>query len=230
MTPGGGGLPGLIETMRVFRGTLPFLERHVARLSAACARVGLLTPSSTLLAEAEAHGLRPPADRIVRVSWDGASLVWDDRDLSAHGAMRVARVDEVHTGYPVKSTDRGFLDRAAAQARSASADEPLLVTSDGWVAETALYAVGWLDDRVIRFPELSLEILPSIGRARVMEIAGEFGLEVEEGRYEVSALAGRPAFVVNAVRGVLPVAVLDRQPVPQDERATALAAAFWPAA
>ncbi|HEX9727335.1 MAG TPA: aminotransferase class IV [Gemmatimonadales bacterium] len=227
---GGGGLPTLFETMRVAGGTLPLLDRHVERLMDACRLTGLLTPPDDLPLEARGHGLRPPADRVLRVSWDGAKLVWDDRDLEPAPPLRVVTVDELHPGYAVKSTQRAAFDRALEAARERGADEPVLLTGGGRVAETARYAIGWIEDERIVFPDLSLEILPSVGRGRVVELAPSLGLAVKTGAYGRAALTGRAPFLVNAVQGVVRVKRVDGESVPVDERIDALAAAFWPSA
>jgi branched-subunit amino acid aminotransferase/4-amino-4-deoxychorismate lyase len=86
----------------------------------------------------------------------------------------------------------------------------------------------WIDGKSLRLPDLALEILPSIGRARVLELAVETGLTPAPGRYGVDALGGKPVFLVNAVRGVVPVASLDGVQTPSHSAVARLAAAFWP--
>ena len=83
--------------------------------------------------------------------------------------MHTARVR--HCGYRVKTTDRAFFDRAREEAHEVGADEALLLTAAGYVAEGTLFAVGWFDADVLRLPSLELGILPSIGRGRVLEVA-----------------------------------------------------------
>jgi branched-subunit amino acid aminotransferase/4-amino-4-deoxychorismate lyase len=222
------GLPALFETMRVLGGMLPFLERHVTRLVDSCPAVDLMPPPEDLLAEATAHGLRPPGNRVVRVEWNGASLVWEDRELPSHEPIHLALADEIHTGYPVKSSERQVFDRAAREVEARGAGEPLLLTQQGWIAEGARYAIAWLEDDRLRAPELSLQILPSIGGARLREVASDLGLEVETGRFGVAALGDRPIVLVNAVRGVVPVASWNGTEVPRDSRISDLAERFWP--
>ena len=223
------GLVGLTEMIRVYRGTLPLLDLHMARLHDACAQLDLLAPPPDIREEAEGHGLRPPADRVVRIQWNGGSIVWDDRDLPAAGAIRLALVQELHTGYPVKSTDRAMFERAAVEAGKKGADEPLLCTEEGWVAESPRFAVAWIEGDAVRLPALDLGILPSVGRARLMEVAAAAGLDVEEVRCAPEALNGKPLVLVNAVHGVREVAALNGVPVPSDVRARGLADRFWPA-
>ncbi len=206
------GLVGLTEMMRVYRGTLPLLDGHMARLHDACIRLDLLAPPPDIREEAEGHGLRPPADRVVRIQWDGGAIVWDDRDLPADGAIRLALVREPHTGYPVKSTDRAMFERAAAEAGRKGADEPLLCTEEGWVAESPRFALAWFEGEAICLPALDLGILPSVGRARLMDVAADAGLDVQEVRCTPDALVGKPLVLVNAVQGVCEVAALNGVP------------------
>ena len=56
------------------------------------------------------------------------------------------------------------------------------------------------------------------------ELAGK----VEERRSTLKDLEGLPLFLVNAVRGVVPVATLDGVPVPAAPETDALARRFWP--
>jgi len=72
-------------------------------------------------------------------------------------------------------------------------------------------------------PAEELGILPGIGRSRIMELTG-----VQEARVELSALAGRSMFFVNAVRGIVEISRLLGEPVPRDLRTAELSSAFWP--
>lgn len=221
-------LAALFETMRVRGGQIPFLARHVARLTAGCHRADLLAPPRDLAERAASHAMRVPADRVMRVEWNGAALRWDDRDRPRAHPMRVAVVEIPHPGYPVKSVERVAFDVAGEQAARAGADEPLLRTADGYVAETARFAIAWIDGSSLRVPELELNILPSLGRARVLELAASLGLVAAPGRYRLDALAGRAVFLVNAVRGVVPVESLDGVSVPSHPALSGLGDAFWP--
>lgn len=223
-------LTPLFETMRVRGGQIPFLSRHVARLTGACRRADLLTPPIDIAERAASHAMRAPADRVIRVEWNGAALRWDDRDRPAPRPMRVATVEIAHPGYPIKSVERVAFDIAAEQAARAGADEPLLLTADGYVTETARFAIAWIDGTTLRVPELDLNILPSIGRERLLELAPGFGLTPAPGRYRLDALAARSILLVNAVRGVAAVEMLDGVAIPPDRPVVALAEAFWPSA
>lgn len=230
MTAGGGTgyLSSIFETMRVRNGRIPLLHRHVERLVGSCPVADLLPPPRDLATHAAAHALRPPADRILRLEWNSLTLTWDDREWRPLTRLRLAVSRVVHPGYPIKSTDRRAFDRAAAEAAEGDADEPLLLTADGLIAETARFAVAWFEGDVLRVPDLRLDILPSIGRIRLMELAEARRIRVESGRWPADVLADRPIFLVNAARGVVPVSALNGRAVPRDARIPVLADAFWP--
>ncbi len=212
---------GLIETMRVREGRIPFLERHLARLERSLAELGLPRPERDV-----AELVRPFAgtgEAVLRVEvCDGRASV-TVRDLPPLDPPVVITASEPHQPYPHKITVRDCFVDAAAEAEVAEADDALLLTHDGAVAEGTVWSVFWWDGDVLRTPALELGILPGVGRARVLELA-----PAAEGRYPRAALDGKSVFLVNAVRGVIPIAVLDGERVPADPRTAELAGRFWP--
>lgn len=222
-------MTAVFETMRVKGGLLPLLDRHLDRLE--FGRVSLGLPElphdlSRMLAGEAAAG---PAEGILRVQWDG-QLSMTRRDLPSLDPVSVVTSSVVHTGYRVKTTDREIFDRARAEARAHGADEGILLTEDGYVAEGSLFAIGWFEGDRIRVPSLDLGILPSIGRARALEVGTALGFVIEEGRFTRFDLEGRSSWICTSVRGVVPIVSLDGRPVPPDARAGRLAASFWPSA
>ena len=92
------------------------------------------------------------------------------------------------------------------------------------MAETAIWSVLWWEYDQLCGPAAELGILPGVGRARVTELAGK----VEERRSNLKDIQGLPVFLVNAVRGVVPVASLDGVAMPSSPQTDALARRFWP--
>ena len=213
--------PGLIETMRVRDGTLPFLDRHLVRLGRSLAALDLVPPD------------RDVTELVMPLAGIGEGVLrLEVRDGRAHVTVRalplpvspkVVTARTTHTAYSHKTTARDAFDRAAAEAAAAGADDALLLTADGWVAEGTVWTLCWWEGERVRTPALSLGVLPGIGRARLAELA-----PLDEDRAPREALAGRSLFVVNAVRGVVALAVLDGAAVPADSRTADLARRFWP--
>ena len=210
----------LIETMRAREGRVPWLERHLARLRASSEALGVPEPPSALadlVRFAVGHG-----DRVVRVQLTGGHAEIATREVNAERAISVVIADEVHQPYPYKTTRREQFARAYASARRARAQDALLVTADGFVAEGTAWNLFWWENGSLCTPAADLGILPGLGRQRVMEMT-----DVKEARVPVAALAGRCLFITNAVRGIVEVSLLDGARVPSDPRTAELASAFW---
>jgi len=219
---------GLIETMRVRGGAgrLPLLERHLARLGRSLAALGRRVPSDDLgkLARAAAGPVRGgETDHVVRLAvLDGVPSV-TTREMSPHTSPAVIVATEPHAPYPHKTTARGVFDRAVAEARRGGADDALLVTEAGYVAEGTTWSLFWWEGDRLCTPALDLGILPGVGRARVMELA-----PAAEVRVRLAAFAGRSLFLVNAVRGIVPIGSFRGRDVPLDARTAELSHRFWP--
>jgi len=215
---------GLIETMRVREGRIPFLERHLTRLDRSLRALGVPRPArdvAALVAPFAGTG-----DAVLRVEvCDGRATV-TVRELPALDAPAVITASEPHQPYPHKTTERDCFVDAAEEAAIAEADDALLLTPEGWVAEGTVWNMFWWDGDRLRTPAEGVGILPGIGRARVLEL----GATVEQGRYPRGALEGKSLFLSNAVRGIVPFAALDGVRVPADPRTAELARRFWPEA
>jgi branched-subunit amino acid aminotransferase/4-amino-4-deoxychorismate lyase len=213
---------GLIETMRVREGRIPFLERHLARLGRSLDELSLPKPSQDVAAL-----VKPfvgTGDAVLRVEVrDGRASV-TVRELAPLDVPAVITASEPHEPYPHKTTERDCFEDARREAEVAEADDALLLTQEGWVAEGTVWTVFWWDGDALRTPALDLGILPGIGRARVLELVRR----AEQGRYRKQALAGKSLFLTNAVRGIVPVASLDGVAVPADSRTAELPQRFWP--
>jgi branched-subunit amino acid aminotransferase/4-amino-4-deoxychorismate lyase len=212
---------GLIETIRARDGRLPWLREHMARLRASVAALSTHEPPADLpdlIRMAAGTG-----DRVVRVELHNGHIELTTRDVNIEQAIDVVVSDQLHHPYPHKTTLREQFGRALAGARRVGAHDALLVTAEGYVAEGTSWNLFWWEDGTLRTPALDLGVLPGIGRRRVAELVA-----VTEQRAPVAALQGRSLFLVNAVRGVVEIALFQGQPVPRDPRTAELSSAFWP--
>jgi branched-subunit amino acid aminotransferase/4-amino-4-deoxychorismate lyase len=212
---------GLIETIRARHGRVPWLRRHLERLSAAIAALGLPDPVDDLgdlVRIAVGSG-----DRVVRLELRDGHADITTREVNAERAIAVVVSDEIHAPYPHKTTQRDQFGRALSSARRIGATDALLVTAEGYVAEGTAWNLFWWDGSTLCTPIADLGILPGIGRGRVMELR-----DVREERATVAALARRSLFLVNAVRGIVEIASLEGVPVPRDPRTAELSSEFWP--
>ena len=213
---------GLIETMRVRGGRLPWLERHLARLRASAAALGAPTPPDNVLGLVRfATGNK--TDHVVRLQLTDGHAEITTRAVPTERSISVVVSRQAHEPYPHKTTRREQFERALAAAKRARASDALLLTADGAVTEGTTWNLFWWDKGSLCTPAADLGVLPGIGRERVMELS-----TVTEVRAPVAALRGCSLFLVNAVRGIVEIALLDGRPVPRDPRTPELAAAFWP--
>jgi branched-subunit amino acid aminotransferase/4-amino-4-deoxychorismate lyase len=207
----------LIETIRVRNGTAPLWYLHIRRLATSCKALGVPLPGE----------LPPPAggsDRVYRLEVGMRGAHASERLVGPSDPVKLIVSRVAHHPYPHKTTDRAQFERALDKARGAEADDALLLTPGGFVAETAIYSVFWWENGTLCAPALDIGILPGVGRARVMEIAGK----VEERRTSWKELRGVSFFLVNSVRGVVKVSAVQDDPVPSSKQTDDLAARFWP--
>src|SRR5437762_10254699 len=132
---------GLIETMRVRAGRIPFLERHLARLARSLGALGLPKPSQDVAALVKPFA--GTGDAVLRVEVrDGRASV-TVRELPALEPPAVITASEPHEPYPHKTTERDCFVDAAEEAEIAEADDALLLTPDGREAEGTVGNVFW---------------------------------------------------------------------------------------
>lgn len=209
--------PSLIETIRIRNGEAPLWYLHVRRLAVSCKALGVPLPG---VLEVPQGG----NDRVYRLEVGMRGMQVSERLAGPATPVKLMVSKVAHHSYPYKTTDRAQFDRALDAARAAGADDALLLTPGGFVAETSIWSVLWWEGDQLCGPAFDLGILPGVGRARVTELIGR----VEERRSSLRELEGRPFILVNAVRGVVPVASLDGVPVPGSRETDALARRFWP--
>src|SRR5437588_11167027 len=211
----------LIETMRAKAGRLPWLERHLARLRASCLAGGLPRPPAGL-----ADVLRSIAgsgDRVVRLELLDGHPESTRRDATPGQSPAIVASDEVHRSYPNKTTVRDQFGRALASAKRIGADDALLFTAHGEIAEGTAWNLFWWEGETLCTPAADLGNLPGIARGRILELA-----EVQEVHAPATALVGLSLFLANAVRGIVKIGTFERTHVPRHPRTAQLSAAFWP--
>ena len=207
----------LIETVRLRNGAAPLWHLHVKRLATSCRALGVPIPTDLPTPEGG-------ADRVHRLLVSRRGVVAGERPVGSTAPVRLVTSKVIHRAYPHKLVDRERFDRALADAKAQGADDGVLLTSGGQVAETAIWGLFWWEDGQVAAPALEFGILPGVARARIAEIVGE----IQERKATPDEIRGRPMFVANSVRGVVPVATFDRAAVPDAAETEALATRFWP--
>jgi branched-subunit amino acid aminotransferase/4-amino-4-deoxychorismate lyase len=210
-------IPTLIETMRLRGGHAPLWYLHLRRLSESCRALGVPFPRTMGVPSGV-------PDRVRRLEVGTSGTTVTERPFEDVPSIRLVTARTRHEPYPHKITARAQFDAAGGEARTAGTDDALMLTATGEVAECGVWGIFWWEGSRVAGPPMSLGILRSVARMRLEELGGPV-VEQALGRAQ---LAGRSLFVANAVRGVVPVAVLDGEMVPAAGQTAALAARFWP--
>jgi branched-chain amino acid aminotransferase len=90
---------------------------------------------------------------------------------------------QVHPGEPIaqfKTCNKLVQVLARAEAEEAGADEGLLTTPDGMVAEATSGNIFWIQNGVVITPPLQKGVLPGITRSLVLELCDDGGIPYEE--------------------------------------------------
>ena len=208
----------LIETVRVHHGRSPLWPFHEERLFRSGTALGIRLPDP----------LAPPtggSDRICRFAFPGRGRIrlTERRPEELDGLrLRTARVP--HRGYRHKTTDREWLDAARLDAASQGADDVLLLSEEGFVAESSIWSLLWWEGDKLAAPPLAFGILPGVARARLGRLTGG----VIESSLPGAELALCGGFAANAGRGIVPLLELDGVTAVPNHLTTGLAEAFWP--
>ena len=209
--------PALIETIRLRNGQAPFWHLHLRRLAVSCKALGIPLPGELAVPGGG-------SDRVYRLEVGMRGVQVSERLVGATTPVKLKLSKVAHHSYPHKTTERAQFDRALDDARSGGMDDALLLTPGGFLAETAIWSVLWWEDHQLCGPAFDLGILPGVGRARLADLVGK----VEERHTTIRDLREVPLLLVNAVRGVVPVASLDGVPLPDSRETRGLAEKFWP--
>lgn len=225
---------GLFETMAVRDGAIPLWNDHMRRLEDGCARLRLPPPDAGLLG-AEAGRLCAALDRgvlkLVLTRGPGArgyriarAAVRPTRLLLLYRApvlspeywrsgVTVRVCDTRLGGNPALAGIKHLNRLEQVLARDEWADqeifEGLMRDREGGIVDGTMSNVFLRMDTVLRTPAVTECGVAGVMRARVMNIAAQYGLRTETGRIDPEQMeAADEIFLSNALFGVLPVARL----------------------
>jgi 4-amino-4-deoxychorismate lyase len=126
----------------------------------------------------------------------------------------------MHRPYPHKTSDRAQFGEAGEAAQGLGADDGLMLTVSGQVAECSIWSLFWWEGESLCAPALALGILPGVARMRIAEL-----VSISERKVRRNELDKVSMFVANAARGIVPVAELDGRADPP--RDASLQQRFW---
>ncbi len=233
---------GLFETMRARDGALPWINRHLARMRAGAAVLGLPLPADDELESAirQTLAVNDLSEAVVRLTVSRG--VPTERGLLPDPEPKVSVV--VHArpfaGYPAELYERGmraitsriprneysplanikslsYLENALTRREAAErgADEALLLNISGNLAcASAANLFLVLGDSLVT-PDLASGVLPGTMRELVLgELASQAGLSLDERPIRPGELAtAHEAFLTSTLLGIMPLTHVDGRQV-----------------
>ncbi len=236
---------GLFETLRVHDGKMSFWERHWARLSSGAEflRIGLPFDSEQARTHAQALLQRNRIQSaILRINLSRGVGV---RGYSPRKAGEPTFAMTLHPAGPhpgswrlttvsfrVRSGDQLAAFKtsckltnvlAKAEAEEQGADEALMLTEEGFVAQGASSNLFWMEDETICTAPLATGILPGITRSVVVDLCRDTGIPVREELRRAENIRGG-MFATLSSFGLVPVSHLDKRPLEASARVEQLRA------
>lgn len=219
---------GLFETVLALDGALVRLEAHLDRMAAGCAVLGLPAPDRgeaaavmrralsgvegpraavrlTLTAGGGGRGLDRPTPPAPRLFATAAPSVAPDGP--ARLVLAGTRRNDGSPASRIKSLS--YVDNvlARAEARSAGADEAVMLNTRGELACAAAANIFWVSEGRLWTPALDCGVLAGIMRGALMAATEAAGIEVAVARTGPEALDRAEAiFLTNSLIGLRPVA------------------------
>jgi len=233
---------GLFETMRVFNGKPFRMAQHLERMVRGADFLKIKLPFTPKELQQFAEQLierNNMPDSVLRVTLTRGA---GERGYSPKSAITPTIVMTLHKAPPLdanapsqwslvrssfripasdplssfKTLNKLGAIMARAEAEAQGADEALLINTNGEVAETAGANLFWVyHDKICTTPT-GRGVLPGLTRAVVLEICQVLGLLTNKRVIKPEALRNSEGiFLTQSVLGVIAVATLDGEPVPQ---------------
>lgn len=221
---------GLFETMRLYKGGIPLLARHLKRLREGCRRIGLRWPGTALLeselARLPAAGSTEGVIRLVLTRGDGGRGYAPPLDAESRRILTLHALPEAGPASLAVGICKtrlgsspalaglkhlGRLEQVLAGAEVADAgwDEGLMLDEAGQVVEATRHNLFFLRDGRFLTPPVDRCGVAGVMRALVLECLGRAGIPGGEAPLRYDGLDEIEAmFLCNAVVGVKPVARL----------------------
>jgi branched-chain amino acid aminotransferase len=232
------------ETLACLHGRLVFLAEHLDRLERSAQHIYLDLPARTLIETAIRQTVAATGESTVRVriiftrgvgtidldprTATNPSLIViaqplgapTDEMLDKGVAVALAKATRVSaTGVSPKVKSGNYLGSVLAIAevrqKFPTANEALVCSTSGSLAEGATSNVFLVEEGVVSTPAIEVGILDGVTRGKVLALARAESLQVREESFLAPErlFSADEVFLTSAVRGILPVTSVDGQPV-----------------
>lgn len=96
--------------------------------------------------------------------------------------------------------------QAAAYAQAHRCEDALLLSAEGYLAETSRANLFFWDGKVLRTPSLRTGCIAGVLRTSIFRLCRSLGIPLEEGTYPPEILLNmREVFTTNVIQGIVPV-------------------------
>ena len=216
---------GCFEAIRSYEGRPFAVDEHYRRLAASAAALGIPVPAAIDLRDWIERVAAAGGDCIVRVVLTRGETVPGHASPSlcvvmSHSIPSVSPELSLlpvpapwHPGgrpwelSGVKTISYAPNQASSRLARQSGYDDALLLSDSGTMLEGPTFSFAWVVDGVLETAGIDLGILDSITRRHVIADSGTLGIEVVEGRFDLSRLdIASEAMAISTVKQVAPVA------------------------
>ena len=246
---------GVFETGRLINGRYFRLDQHLDRFSESARQLKLTAPSHHELREiatqlTERNELadgslrftltRGPGGRGLDTRGSGpptllatlSRIAPDWRERAARGwhivTAQTRRPSPQSVPSQLKALGRVYALLAHLEAEAAGADDALLLSAAGDVAEGPTWNFFWRKGPTLRTASLDAGILEGLTRGIIIQVAQEAGYDTEEGLWPLADLfSADEAFASMTSVGVVPVRSLDGFHFPSSDCAMLLQRRYW---
>lgn len=228
---------GCFETMRWSNGIIPLMSLHFERLERSLdflnrVKPADLSPSEVLRVSTLLAGERKTPHRVrLTIFPDGQNRSrWmiQVTEVQIPGRPFRVLISNVPRNAGSKESLGCKLSRridyrnAAREASAQGFDDAVLLTPAGFVSESAIANIFWVKSDVVYIPSVSSLPLQGTGMRVLKEAFLRGNVHFVEGDFLPDALFEADAvFLINAVRGVLPVIAIDNHDIPISEEVVA---------
>lgn len=222
---------GLFETIRVFEGRIPFLDKHLQRLFAGLTALGFDLPDewNARFFHEEITKIAPPNARVRLAVWRSAGGLYFPENNTPQFLITANALENAHFQWLEEGVSLGVCESvrlpvdsfsnfktlnaaryvvAAREARMQGWDEGLLLNSAGRIAEATSSNVFWWEGEKLCTPPLAEGCVAGILRATLLELAAAQNTDFFEKPLLPDAVShADEIFLSNAVRGIVPVRI-----------------------
>jgi branched-chain amino acid aminotransferase len=246
---------GVFETARLTRGRFFRLDHHLDRLAESARQLRLPIPAHETLAAiareiAERNSLSEASLRITITRGRGgrgldtrgagpptllvtiAPVAEDWQERAARGwsliVAKTRRPSTLSVPSQIKALGRVYAILAHLEAEDAQADDALLLTADGQIAEGPTWNFFWRKGNIVRTAALEGGVLEGVTRRIVLHLAEVEGYQTGEGLWgPEDLLDADEAFASMTSVGIVPVRSLDGRPFGADDCSSRLQRKYW---